>query len=154
IVSSGGGTPRAVTKLNAPKDATHRWPWFLPDGRHFLYMNPKGALGGRIFAAAIDSPTPKLILEDASNVVYVRSGWLLFSRGNALMAVRFDTRNLRTTGQPVTLPLGKVGFYPDRNQAFFTASDDGNLVYLPPSRPLTQLRWVDRGGKDVGSEED
>jgi serine/threonine protein kinase/Tol biopolymer transport system component len=155
IVSSGGGTPRAVTKLNALQDLTHRWPWFLPDGRHFLYMNPMRGVAerGRIFAAAIDSPTPKLILDDASNVVYVGSGWLLFSRGNALMAVRFDARNLRTTGQPVTLPLGKVGFYPDRNQAFFSASDDGSLVFLPPSRPLTQLQWIDRAGKVVGSEE-
>ena len=153
IVSSGGGTPRAVTKLNAGGEVTHRWPWFLPDGSHFLYLSPMTGGRGRIFAAAVDSPTPKLILEDASNVVYVRTGWLIFSRANALMAVPFDARSLRTAGQPVTLPLGKVGFYPDRHQAFFTASDDGSLVYLPPSRPLTQLQWFDRAGRVVGSEE-
>ncbi len=36
-VSASGGLPVAVTKLDASRSETsHRWPYFLPDGRHFL----------------------------------------------------------------------------------------------------------------------
>ena len=37
-VSSAGGAPAVVTRIDpANADARHRWPHFLPDGRHFLY---------------------------------------------------------------------------------------------------------------------
>jgi hypothetical protein len=37
-VSALGGEPVAVTKFVSPKHNTHRWPYFLPDGKHFLYL--------------------------------------------------------------------------------------------------------------------
>jgi len=98
----------------------------------------------------IDSPTPKRIIDDASNASFVDPGWLVFSRGESLMAVRFDARKFRTTDEPVALPIGRVGYYPDRNLAYFTASAQGTLVYLPPNRPLTQMQWVDRQGRVLG----
>jgi eukaryotic-like serine/threonine-protein kinase len=36
-VPATGGTPVTVTKLS-DKYTTHRWPTFLPDGQHFLYL--------------------------------------------------------------------------------------------------------------------
>jgi hypothetical protein len=37
-VPAGGGTPTPVSTLDsAHGDVSHRWPWFLPDGRHFLF---------------------------------------------------------------------------------------------------------------------
>jgi predicted RNA-binding protein YlqC (UPF0109 family) len=102
---------------------------------------------------AKDKNAPKVIVDDASNASYVAPGWLVFSRSESLMAVRFDVRNLRTTGEPVALPIGKVGYYPDRSLAYFTTSAEGTLVYLPPGRVLTQMRWLDREGRAFGSEE-
>ena len=38
-VSAAGGAPAPVTTLDAAKkEQAHRWPWFLPDGRRFLYV--------------------------------------------------------------------------------------------------------------------
>src|SRR5262249_26097888 len=34
-VSAEGGDPSRVTRLN-PNERTHRWPHFMPDGKHFL----------------------------------------------------------------------------------------------------------------------
>jgi Tol biopolymer transport system component len=104
-------------------------------------------------ASSLGSAIPKQIVDDASNAAFVPPDWLLFSRREALMAVRFDARNLRVIGEPVTLPIGKVGYYPDRNLAYFATSPNGILVYLPPNRGLTQMRWVDRQGRVLGSED-
>jgi eukaryotic-like serine/threonine-protein kinase len=35
-VSVSGGTPTAVTRIDAPQHTSNRWPLFLPDGKHFL----------------------------------------------------------------------------------------------------------------------
>ncbi|HET9235210.1 MAG TPA: protein kinase, partial [Candidatus Eisenbacteria bacterium] len=38
-VSAAGGTPTPVTTLEtAAHETGHRWPWFLPDGKHFIYV--------------------------------------------------------------------------------------------------------------------
>lgn len=156
-VSSGGGTPVAVTAFDKNRDATQRWPAFLPDGRHFVYvrrLKTESDEKSVLVAASIDSPDEKTIIENVSNAAYVSPGWLVFSRGEALMAIRFDPRSLRTSGEATALPVGKVGFYPDRNFAFFGASANGTLVYLPPNRPTTQMRWVDNAGRVFGAEEE
>jgi Tol biopolymer transport system component len=154
-VSSAGGTPIPVTVMDRSHEMSQYWPAFLPDGRHFIYVSRRkessGILRGGVVAASLDSPAPKRIIEDASNAAYVAPGWLVFSRRESLMAVRFDARNLRTIGDPVA--LGKVGYYPDRNLAYFATSADGTLVYLPPTHFLTQMRWLDRDGRVFGSEE-
>ncbi len=156
-VSSAGGTPIPVTVFDRNQELNQYWPAFLPDGRHFIYVSRRkessGISRGAVVVASLDSPAPKRIIDDASNASYVAPGWLVFSRGESLMAVRFDARNLRTTAEPVALAIGKVGYYPDRNLSYFTTSADGKLVYLPPTRFLTQMRWLDRDGRVLGSEE-
>lgn len=156
-VSSAGGTPIPVTVFDRNHEVNQYWPAFLPDGRHFIYVSRRressGIERGMIVAASLDSPTPKRIVDDASNASYVAPGWLVFSRGESLMAVRFDARNLRTTAEPVALAVGKVGYYPDRSLAYFATSADSTLVYLPPTRYLTQMRWLDRDGQVFASEE-
>jgi len=50
-VSAAGGTATQVTTLDESKgETTHRWPQFLPDGSHFLY------LAGSPYAP-VESPT-------------------------------------------------------------------------------------------------
>src|SRR6266567_2956308 len=38
-VSTSGGPPVPVTKIDPAQPASHRWPFFLPDGKHFLYLD-------------------------------------------------------------------------------------------------------------------
>ena len=158
-VSAAGGTPSPVTTFDASHEYTHRFPLFLPDGRHFLYVSrvKPGANGfarGQIIAASLDKPSERQVLVDnASNPAYVEPGWLLFVRESSLMAVRFDAEKIRLAGEPIALPIGKIGIYQNRNYGYYAASNEGTLVFLPPNTSVNGLRWFDMKGNAVAAEE-
>ena len=56
-VGSQGGTPTPVTTLTKD-DARHRWPSFLPDGQHFLYLAQGLQVGRTAHRIARRRPTP------------------------------------------------------------------------------------------------
>jgi len=92
-----------VTSLDESKgQTTHRWPQFLPDGRHFLYLagNPFALENptNTIMVGSLDSKESKILLPTHSNAVY-SSGHLLYLRSNALMAQPFDAKPLEFTGE-------------------------------------------------------
>src|SRR5262249_28736516 len=69
-VSSAGGEPAPATKL-LPQQRGHRFPSFLPDGRHFLYFaDGPGATGlsniagvePGVFVGSLDSPEGQRLL--------------------------------------------------------------------------------------------
>jgi tRNA A-37 threonylcarbamoyl transferase component Bud32 len=87
-VSATGGTPAPITKLTN-NYTTHRWPAFLPDGKHFLYLAANHAAptvgDTAVFWASLDGQQNKLVVSTSSSAIYA-SGYLLFVRQNALMA--------------------------------------------------------------------
>ena len=106
-VAATGGSPEPLTKPDASRgDTSHRWPYFLPDGRHLVYYatpntGPKSAL----FYASIDGKESRLLLEDASNAEFAR-GHLLFVRKRKLYAQPFDPDRGRLSGGPVLVADG------------------------------------------------
>ncbi len=147
-VSASGGTPEPLTKPDAARgDHSHRWPRFLPDGRHLLYLaTPNTGPAKAVFYASVDGKENRLVLEDASNAAYAM-GHLLFVRRNKLFAQPFERGQGRLSGQPTAVADG-VGSGFGVTRAMFSASEDGTLVYVPtpPPRPST-LEWFDRSGK-------
>ena len=93
-VPATGGTPAPVTRFDPEKETTHRWPWFLPDGKHFLYLLRARVSGkpevGRLMLASTDSPDVTMLIDDATNAVYVDPGYILYGRSGNLYAWRFD----------------------------------------------------------------
>ncbi|MGH9363953.1 MAG: protein kinase domain-containing protein, partial [Thermoanaerobaculia bacterium] len=83
-VSASGGLPTPVTRLDPSRGETsHRWPFFLPDGQHFLYLvasfgGPKEKTG--IYVGSLDSKEEKFLLPANSSVAYAPPGYLLFFR--------------------------------------------------------------------------
>lgn len=155
-VSASGGTPVPVTILEKGKEIAHRWPWFLPDGNHFLFA-AYASDGNRatIRIGALDSPKVSTLMEADSNAIYVQNphtnnanqGFLLFQRENTLMAQQFDAKRLSLIGSAVA--ISQVA--PARHGAgAFSASSRGSLVYGNGSGVLTQLLWRDRSGRPVG----
>ena len=69
-----GGTPTPVTTLDAgAKEARHVGPWFLPDGRHLLFLAlATGRQRGVVWAASIDDPARTRITESAGSIAYAR----------------------------------------------------------------------------------
>ena len=82
---------------------------------------------------------------------YAAPGYLLFSRGGALMAQPFDLEQLAVTGDPA-LVADEMFSDPVARWLGFSTSDQGGLVYVGAAgSTLTQLRWVDRTGTELGT---
>jgi eukaryotic-like serine/threonine-protein kinase len=156
-VSASGGMPAAVSELDrAGGEIDSRYPWFLPDGRHFLYVarnaDPQET---RIYVDSVDakpgSRTRREILAAASNAVYA-SGYLLFARESTLMAQPFDAAKARTTGDAVPI-AEQIDYLPNGVAGRFSASQNGTLVYSSgaSSGAQSRLTWFDRGGKALGT---
>jgi Tol biopolymer transport system component len=122
-ISAGGGDKTPVTKFSI-EDGPQRLPWFLPDGKHFLYR-VQGAANAAIRIGSVDSDETKIVGPASSGAVYSR-GYLFFLRDATLMAQPFDDKTLSTTGEAVSVvenvPTTLAG-------GFFSVSDAGILIY-------------------------
>ena len=149
-MSASGGAPAPVTTLDeSRKEVAHAWPYFLPDGRHFLYLarSPERENTG-IYVGTLDSSQRKLLLNTDSSAVYAPPGFLLFLRERTLMAQAFDASSLQLSGEPFPI-ADQVGQNSAIGRAFFSVSQTGVLTFLSASTPNTQLVWFDRAGKQL-----
>jgi len=154
-VSAAGGKPVAVTALDQAKhEQSHRWPFFLPDGRHFLYLagepfTPKENPTNTVMVGSIDSKETKPLFSSYANAIYA-SGRLLFLRQNTLMAQPFDVQRLELIGDPVPI-ADPVLEDEGRVLGLFSASDNGALTYIEGVGTADrQLNWFDRKGTKLG----
>ncbi len=151
-VAATGGASAPLTKLdNSHHEDSHRWPQFLPDGRHFLYLaRASNRATSEIRVASLDSAETVTIVRANGNPVYVSPGFLLYPRGNAVLAQPFDTTHLRTAGEPITV-ADQVSWNGNVDYASFTVSAAGLLAYLGETgEGLSELVWMDRNGKTLG----
>ena len=149
-VPASGGTPVPVTKLDPASGVTsHRWPQFLPDGKHFVFIlrSDKSNVTG-LYVASVDNPEPRLVLPTIFNALYVSPGYILFVRDDGLFAQKFDPASLKLSGDPIPLP-DRVGTFSPASNALFSASNNGVLAYYPSqaSAEDANLVWYDRSGK-------
>jgi eukaryotic-like serine/threonine-protein kinase len=153
-VAASGGSTTPVTALDASKrEVSHRWPFFLPDGKHFLYMagsvfTPRENPTNSILVGSLDSKEGKFLLHTHANAVYA-SGRILFLRQDTLMAQPFDPGSLELSGEavPVADPVHEDGIF---SRGLFSASANGLLAYIEGTYGSgRQLAWFDRGGKQV-----
>ena len=154
-ISAAGGTPVEITNLDpARAETSHRWPAFLPDQRHFLFLgaNFSGEFDkNAIFVGCLDSSEKHLVVPASSNAAYAEPGYLFYIRNNALVAQRFDLRTFAVTGEPHTIS-DKVQYTPTTDLAVFTAGGKGTLVLQTGAGIGTsQLLWFNRNGKQLGS---
>ncbi len=150
-VPAAGGTPVQVTSLDSSKsESTHRYPWFLPDGKHFLYFvrvdNTNHEDEVRI--GSIDGSMAKVLLNSHSNAIYA-SGYLLFVREQTLLAQKFDTENLELSGNAVPI-AEQIRFNGNYNHSSFSSSQNGILIYEGNLAPaLNQMAVIDRSGSKI-----
>ena len=154
-VPARGGTPSPVTKLDATKkELGHTRPWFLPDGRHFLYYTAtvsEDPMGGGIYVGSLDDPTEKTAVGPAESKAVYADGYVLFVRQGVLLAQPFDAARRRTTGDPVVVAQNLLTNRAT-GAATFAVSSTGVLAYRNgTAAALTQLALVDRDGKHLGT---
>jgi eukaryotic-like serine/threonine-protein kinase len=153
-ISASGGTPTLVSAPDASRgEQSHRWPMFLPDGKHYLYMTFDVRLNSEadaIYVGAIDSNEKQFVTKASSNAAYAAPGYLVYYRDNTLFAQRFDPGTFKLKGEPVPI-LGEVQSLTRMGRVSFAASDGGLLVALTSSAvSFSQLLWFDRKGNQVG----
>jgi Tol biopolymer transport system component len=140
-VAAGGGTSEPLTRLNGERrENSHRWPQFLPDGRHFIFTaRSELPQNTAIYVASLDNPhSPTRLVTAQSAGVFVAPGYLLFRRDDTLLAQRFDVTSLALTGNATAIA---------GNVSVFAASNDGALLTFNPVA-LTRLVWHDRAGRE------
>ncbi|HEX8411217.1 MAG TPA: protein kinase [Thermoanaerobaculia bacterium] len=152
-VAASGGTPVAVTRLVKGSEVSHRWPRFLPDGKHFLYVaSPTGAesIRTRIAVGNLSGTMQRPIAPGTSQPLYY-DGFLLTVRQGALIAQRFDAEALELRGDPVVLSERGISMFAPLTRSHFTVSSSGTLLYQTGKlEEETQLVWYDRTGKELG----
>ncbi|HVS88109.1 MAG TPA: protein kinase [Candidatus Acidoferrum sp.] len=151
-VAATGGAPVAVTKLDTARhEDTHRWPQFLPDGRHFLYLaRTTDITTSEIHLGSIDSVEPVSVLGATGNPVYAPPGLLLYPRGDILVAQPFDADRFRVSGESVPI-ADQVSWNGNVNHSAFSVSTNGVLAYTRAvGKGVSELIWMDRNGKILG----
>jgi len=151
-VSQAGGQPTPVTTLDQSRfETSHRWPNFLPDGRHFLFFVRSGKVENTgVYIGSLDSKETRQLLPNVLSAVYAPPGFLLFLRNETLMAQPFDPNALRLTGEQV--PIGEqVAFNSGLGRGSFSVSQNGVLAFRTGGGQIDQPLWFDRTGKQMGS---
>jgi serine/threonine protein kinase len=150
-VAALGGEPTPVTKLDPSRqETTHTYPYFLPDGRHFLYLalSTQPEHSG-IYLASLDSKDTKRLVSTNKKAEYAASGHLLFLREGTLLAQPFDAERLELRGEPTPV-AERVASYVTLGYGGYSVSQSGVLVYLSgPDQEGDQLVWFDRTGKPL-----
>jgi Tol biopolymer transport system component/predicted Ser/Thr protein kinase len=144
--TGGEGTP--VLQLQLPKQANHRFPQFLPDGRHFLYYVQGTPEARGVYVGQLDGLETRRVLDADAAAVY-SVGQLLFVQQGTLFAQAFDPVGLSLTGAPS--PLAEhVTVDAANNLAALSASAVGPIVYRTGGRAAErQFAWFDRSGKEI-----
>ena len=148
-VPLAGGTPVAVVARDRARGETRvNWPWFLPDGKRFMFITRLQDGSGQLTIAGDDRP-PRRIAPLHSLVQWVDPGYLVFAREGTLLAQRFDLAAERLVGEPVPI-ADRVEHVYSTAKAAFTTSRSGILAYRS-ELDVDRLLSFDRAGAETGS---
>ena len=146
-VPASGGIPKAITYIDhAHGETSHAWPFFLPDGRHFLFVAAKPGHLDEIHFGTLGSQQSRVIGQTENRAEYAPPGFLVYVKEGTLVAQSFDAGSGRTTGDPVPVGENVEGGVGD-----FTLSSAGVMAYRSvASGQQARLVWVARDGRVLG----
>jgi len=153
-VPASGGTPVVLDELGAAVR-----PFWLPDGRHFLYARAGDDAGG-IWVADTGGSESRLVLAmngRGGAAQYAYGGGVVFANQNdALVAQRIDEASGEAVGAPVPIALDAGS-----PKGWLAVASDGRRVVAivrsspgspdNPGAPVGRLAWVDRQGRTTGT---
>ena len=147
-VNASGGQPTPLPTLSQDESAP-RYPVFLPDGRHFVYLSLGVHRQTSLYAVSLDDMRSHAVVAINSSAVYARTGYLLFVQANTLFAQPFDQADLKVTDQPMLIAehAGHISTF----KSAVSVSDTGTLAWAGTLSPGGRLTWFDRGGQSLSS---
>jgi eukaryotic-like serine/threonine-protein kinase len=147
-----GGTPRVATTFDSVyASGSHRFPCFLPDGRHFVCLAVADGQPTRVVLAALDDPRGRWIAESDRAPVVGDGDRLVTVRDGVIFMQDLDVRSGMPRGEPVSLPETVEMSQRVTGGPVLTASRFGLLAYMPADRRFTDAVWVDAGGRTLAS---
>ncbi len=146
-VMAAGGTPVAVTHIAPGVNASHRFPQFLPDGRHFLFLQPFSQSGTQgVYVGTLDDIREATrVLAATTAAVYATPGNLLWVHQGVLVAQRFDLSRMALRDEPIPI-VQDAGVDGAVYRGLFAVSATGVLAHRAGRGDWRQLAWVDRAG--------
>ena len=149
-IPAAGGSPKPATSVDKSADEiTHRWPSFLPDGRHFIYYAyaaTRGQIG--LYLGELGSTRKERILTGGRRGA-AAPGHLFLTREGTLFTQKFDEKRLKPVGDAV--PIAERVWFSNEyfGHSSISASQNGTVAFRD-GRPEKQLTWFDRTGKQLG----
>ena len=140
--SIGGGTVAPAVPSFAPNSSYY--PWFLPDGRQFLFLS-----GRTLYRTSIDGAEPTRLLDNVGNAMYAQ-GALVFLRETTLYAQPFEAARARLSGEAVPV-AERIQLNTGSGAGAFSISSTGVLVYQDVASVTADLTWFDRSGRRLGT---
>ena len=147
---AGGNTESLAEPDSAAGELVRCLPRLLPGGNSLLYTAFLGGRAARVGLYDTSTGKSRVLVEDANNAHYLRSGHLVFGRGNEIWAAAFDRARSEIVGSPQRMVEGvwAGGFF---YGTLFAASENGVLAYAPAGTQSGRrsLVWVDREGRET-----
>ncbi len=148
VPAAGGEAIQVTTPDPTHGEQWHRFPHFLPDGQHFLYLANSGGTRS-LFVGSLDGPVKKRLLDTNARALFAEPGYLFFiGNDGALMARAFDVDRLELEGDAVQI-ADKVAVSSTLDASF--AVGGGTLAYAQWTVEPSQLIWFDRSGQPGGT---
>ena len=145
-VSGVGGEPEVLVEVEEENGEFALGPQMLPDGKTILFtLRRSGDIDeAQIVAQSLESGRRTILVSGGRDARYVPPGYLVYGRGNTLMAAAFDPGRLEVEGAPVPAVSGVQ----TRTSGLmrYSVSSDGTLIYGPRQLGTVTAMWVDRSG--------
>jgi Tol biopolymer transport system component len=152
-VRANGGASTPATRLEPGGPiGTTRFPSFLPDGKRFVYYasSGTGTEPGSIYLGRLGSLDAKLLGPAHSTAVFAPPGYLIYARGESIVAHRFDDKSETLVGDAVPI-IGSMGSsLTVSGLRSIAVAGNGTLIYRDDKRGNNQIVWVDRTGRQLG----
>lgn len=151
-VSSKGGTPEDVTKLDPNIiDGSHRFPVFLPDGQHFLFtlwsnhLETASRVGG-VYIGSLQNSEIRKLSSDSSEAILAGNNRFLICRNGVLQTISFDPKKMEIGGALEEITSNPL-FLPASGALGASASAAGDIAYaLLSGEGTAQIGWVEPDG--------
>jgi serine/threonine protein kinase len=150
-VPATGGSRVEVTRFSIPAEASHRFPSFLPDGRHFMFFVAGTPDVQAVYLGSLDSRDTRRLMESDSAAVFAQPHYALFRRQENLRAQRLDLKTLETAGDSSLVAERVSGDQGALGEIAVTTSRSGVIAYRAPISNPHQFTWFDRSGRKTGT---
>ena len=153
-VNADGTNPTPLTDkiFVSAKEDSHRWPVFLPDGDHFLFLAGSftNSHDDGIYFSSLTKKEKILIVYTHSNPGYANGHLFYTDEKTALRAIRMEVSTGAASGEPLVI-ADQIGYQPSTYWGAFSVSENGTVVYNSTvGASLSLLTWYDRSGKELG----